>query len=103
MDRGSSGAMSETKYKLILHKKAFDEIKALPNKIKKQVQTIIDGLVTNPTPYNSVRLKGTINAYRIRVSDYRIVYEIHATEIVVYVIGVAHRKEVYKRILRRGK
>ena len=45
--------------------------------------------------------KGRKGAYRIRVADYRLLYEVHATEIVVYVIGVAHRREVYLRLLRR--
>jgi len=35
------------------------------------------------------------------VCDYRILYEVHATEVVVYVVAVAHRREVYRRILRR--
>jgi mRNA-degrading endonuclease RelE of RelBE toxin-antitoxin system len=36
------------------------------------------------------------------VADYRIVYEVHVTEIVVYVIGVAHRRAVYRWVLRRS-
>ena len=40
-------------------------------------------------------------AYRIRIADYRLLYEVHATEIVVYVIGAADRREVYLRLLRR--
>ncbi len=62
---------------------------------------VIDELRTNPTPLGSSRLRGRENAYRIRVGNYRIVYEVHATEIVVYVVGVAHRREVYRRILKR--
>lgn len=46
-------------------------------------------------------MKGRADAYRLRVCSYHVLYEVHATEIVVYVIGVAHRKEVYRRLLRR--
>lgn len=46
-------------------------------------------------------MRGREGAYRIRVGDYRIIYEIHATEIVVYIVGVAQRREVYRQILKR--
>ncbi len=79
----------------------MSEIRALPKKIRGQVRSVLDGLPAEPRPPQSERLKGRRGAYRIRVGNYRIIYEIHATEIVVYVIGVAHRKEVYSRLLRR--
>ena len=47
------------------------------------------------------RLRGRANAYRIRIGSHRIVYEVHATEVVVYIVGIAHRREVYRRILER--
>jgi mRNA interferase RelE/StbE len=54
-----------------------------------------------PRPSSAERLKGRKNAFRIRVGQYRLLYEVHAWEIVVYVVGVAHRREVYLRLLRR--
>lgn len=62
---------------------------------------MIDGLKQEPIPVGAGRLRGRANAYRIRIGSYRIVYEVHATEVVVYVVGVAHRREVYRRILER--
>lgn len=94
--------MSATTYKVVLHRDAHREILALPKKIRSQVRDVIDGLRSDPRPLGAVPLKGRKGAYRIRVSDYRILYEVHATEIVVYVIGVAHRREVYVRLLRRS-
>jgi mRNA interferase RelE/StbE len=88
-------------YKILLQQRAKKEIQDLPTKIKKQVMTCIDGLAQDPTPLGALGLKGRKGAYRIRVGDYRIIYEVHVTEIVIYVIGVAHRKEVYLRLLRR--
>lgn len=93
--------MSKTIYKVVLHQTVVSEIKKLPKKIKKRVTNIIGKLASEPIPIAAQRLKGRVNSYRIRVSDYRILYELHATEIVVYVIGVAHRKEVYRRLVRR--
>jgi mRNA interferase RelE/StbE len=44
----------------------------------------------------SEKLKGSDNAYRIRVGDYRLLYEIMDDELVVYVIETGHRREVYR-------
>lgn len=94
--------MSETTYRLVLHREAVSEIRKLPRKVRLQVRDVIDGLALEPRPANSEKLKGRSGSYRIRVGTYRVVYEIHATEIVVYVIGVAHRKKAYLRLLRRN-
>jgi mRNA interferase RelE/StbE len=61
----------------------------------------IDNLTDEPIPLGAGRLRGRENAYRIRIGNYRIVYEVHVTEVVVYVVGIAHRREIYRRILER--
>ncbi len=101
MGLGSNGMMSAKTYKVVLHRAAVGEIHALPKKTRSLVRSILDGLATEPRPPQSERLKGRRGTYRIRVGNYRVLYEVHATEIVIYVIGVAHRKEVYARLLRR--
>jgi mRNA interferase RelE/StbE len=88
-------------YRLILHATAVDEIGALPKTIKPRVKAAIDSLAETPVSRAASRLKGRANAYRLRVGNYRIIYEVHAAEVVVYIVGVAHRKEVYRRLLRR--
>lgn len=93
--------MSETTYRLVLHKAAVREIRKLPTRIRQRVKAAIDRLITCPVPPGATRLKGRSAAYRLRVEDYRVIYEVHATEVVVYIVGVAHRREVYLRLLRR--
>ncbi len=93
--------MPEKRYKVLLHTSVPKELKTLPKDIRQKAKNIIDQLSVNPVPVGASRLRGRINAYRIRVGNYRIVYEVHATEIVVYVVGVSHRREIYRRILRR--
>ena len=44
-----------------------------------------------------MKLAGEENAWRIRVGDYRIVYEIHADRLLVLVIRIGHRKDVYRK------
>ena len=93
--------MSARRYRIVLHREAAREVKALPKKLRLRIREIVDGLAEDPRPAAAVALKGRKGAYRIRVGDHRLLYEVHATEIVVYVIGVAHRREVYLRLLRR--
>ena len=93
--------MSETTYRVVLHREALREIRALPKEMRTQVRGVVDELRTEPRPPGASPLKGHKGAFRIRIGDYRLVYEVHATEIVVYVIGVAHRREAYLRLLRR--
>lgn len=88
-------------YEVVLHRAATAEIRALPQQVKTRVRAIIESLAHTPVLPQAARLRGRANAYRVRVGDYRLLYEVHATEVVVYVIGVAHRKDVYRQLLRR--
>ena len=93
--------MSETSYRIVLHREAVREIRRLPGDVKSRIKDAVDGLAAAPVPPGARRIRGRVGAYRLRVGDYRVVYEVHATEIVVYVVGVGHRRDVYRRILRR--
>jgi mRNA interferase RelE/StbE len=73
----------------------------LPAATRRRVKEAIDTLAEVPIPLGATRLRGRDNAYRIRIGNYRLVYEVHATEIVVYVVGVGHRREIYRTILKK--
>jgi mRNA interferase RelE/StbE len=55
----------------------------------------IANLAVNPRPFGYKKLKGE-EAYRIRVGDYRIIYEIDDGKIIVTVVSVGNRKDIYK-------
>lgn len=57
----------------------------------------ISALKDDPRPHGSLKLQGKPNAWRIRISDYRIVYTISDSALEVHVVRVAHRREVYSR------
>jgi mRNA interferase RelE/StbE len=63
--------------------------------IRLRIARAIDTLKDNPRPDGCKKLKGR-DEYRIRVGDYRILYEIHGDILVVLVVRVAHRSEAYK-------
>lgn len=88
-------------FEVVLHKAVLGELRKLPATVRQRVKDAIDELPNDPTPPGAARLKGSASAYRLRFGDYRMLYEVHATEIVVYVLGVGHRREVYQRLLKR--
>lgn len=66
-----------------------------PQYVKKILQRI-DLLQFDPRHHGSIKLSGQENTYRTRVGKYRIVYEIHDEKILVLVVNIDHRKDVYR-------
>jgi mRNA interferase RelE/StbE len=83
------------KYTVLIERYAQKQILKLDKKIIPAIKTAIASLADNPRPYGYKKLKGE-DAYRIRVSDYRIIYEIDNGKIIVTVVSVGHRKDIYK-------
>lgn len=82
-------------YKIEIKRSAQKEIAALPKPYLKTVTNAILALAKNPRPAGAVKMSG-IDAYRIRVGTYRVVYSIHDDVLTVVVVTVGHRKEVYR-------
>lgn len=64
--------------------------------IQTRIVERIDGLAEEPRPPGATNVVGASDTYRIRVGDYRIVYEIQDAVLVVLVIRVGHRRDVYR-------
>ena len=62
----------------------------------RRVDAAILALADLARPPGCVKLSGTSGLWRIRVGDYRVVYEIRDKELIVLVVSVAHRREVYR-------
>ena len=62
-----------------------------------RIQAAIDILAEEPRPPAAKRLVNFAGEWRVRVGDYRIVYDIHDDELVVLVLSAGHRREIYKR------
>lgn len=76
-------------YKIEIKKSAAKEIEDLPSVILKRVITHIKELADNPRPVGCKKLSGE-EKYRIRIGNYRILYEINDEIVTVYVVKVAH-------------
>ena len=68
----------------------------LPPQLQARLQPAVDALAALPRPPGCKKLRGERNLWRIRVGDYRIVYEIHDQILVVLVIAISHRREAYR-------
>ncbi len=74
---------------------AAKEFRSLPNAVKQRVANALDLLKLEPRPSGIKKLQDS-NLYRIRVGDYRIVYEIDEGDRLIRVTRVRHRREVYR-------
>jgi mRNA interferase RelE/StbE len=72
------------------------QFKKLDITMARRLRDAINKLGANPRPPNSVMLSGPERNWRIRVGNYRVIYEIHDDRLVVLVIQVGHRREVYR-------
>lgn len=63
-------------------------------KLKKKIEEFGRNL---PNP-NTTKMKGNNSFHRVRSGDYRIIYEIHEERVVILIVKVGHRKDVYKRL-----
>lgn len=87
-------------YRIELTKSAVKELERLPAKTHDKVIQHIVQLEQDPRIFGSEKLTG-IDAYKLRVGSYRIVYEINDTDEIVRVVMVDDRKQVYQRLRRK--
>lgn len=85
-------------YKVELTEEAADQVSALPKRIAGQVIRKIEMLSCEPRPAQAKQLVDHEHLYRVRTGDYRILYQIEAKKLVILVVKVGHRRDVYKRI-----
>ncbi len=83
------------KYKIEFKKTAVKELKSIPDKDIKKIITKIKLLEENPRPNGCIKLTGK-EQYRIRQGNYRILYSIEDDRLIIFVVKIAHRKNVYK-------
>ena len=86
------------RYRIAIKRSAQKEIASLPKRQQRRVMAAIAALALVPRPASARKLVGADAAYRIRVGDYRVVYQIMNRVLIVLVVRVRHRKDVYRRL-----
>ena len=84
-------------YHVVLTSSAEKELQKLPRQVIARMISRLENLGSNPRPPGCKKLKGGDREWRVRVGDYRAVYTIDDTKLLVEVTRIRHRSEVYER------
>ena len=87
------------KYSVEFRPAVLKNLKRLPKKDLRRIKKRVDDLAENLPDPATTKMKGNNAFHKIRSGDYRIIYEIHDDRLVILVVKVGHRKDVYKRLL----
>ncbi|MBI2942026.1 MAG: type II toxin-antitoxin system RelE/ParE family toxin [Chloroflexi bacterium] len=86
-------------YRVAFSRRAERQFGDLPRQVQVRLRPRIDALAENPHPPGVHRLSEAESLFRLRVGDYRIVYGIEEQALLVLVVKVGHRREVYRGII----
>ncbi len=75
---------------------AKKELRKLDKKVIPRLIDAVDELVTNPYPQGVKKIVNSDNNYRIRVGDYRIIYQVISNTLIIYIMKVGTRQNIYK-------
>ena len=84
-------------YRVEVGPAALRNLKRLSRETQTRIRAAVDRLADNPRPPGVEKLAAQENRYRVRVGNYRVVYQIRDAVLVVLVVRVAHRREVYRK------
>ena len=89
-------------YRIIIGRTAQRQLLRLPRPVREQAERHIDGLATDPRPWGSEALSGTLRPFRkLRVGDYRVAYRVDDEARLVTVVWVGHRSRIYDELERK--
>jgi mRNA interferase RelE/StbE len=83
-------------YTVSLSPAAVRQLRKFDPDVRRRIQAAIELLAENPRPPAATRLVGGAGEWRVRTGDYRVIYEIHEGELLVLVLRMAHRREIYE-------
>jgi mRNA interferase RelE/StbE len=72
------------------------QFRKLPSEVQHRLAPAIEALADDPRPVRAKKLAGTLDLWRIRVGDYRVIYTINDGQLVVLVVRLGHRSDVYE-------
>ena len=82
-------------YQIVIPKPAQKQLDNIAKIERDRLILTLRSLADDPRPNGVKKLKGYDNTYRVRVGDYRIIYEIKDRELIVLLLSVSHRKDAY--------
>ncbi len=83
-------------YRIALSPMAARQLRKLDAQVRRRIQAALDLLAEQPRPPSATRLVGGAGEWRVRTGDYRIVYEIEDERLLILVLRIGHRPEIYE-------
>ena len=83
-------------FRILFAKSAEKAFLGLDRDIQRRIARAIESLGKNPRPSGYVKLQGESDLYRIRAGDWRVVYTIQNQKLIVLVLKIGHRREIYR-------
>ena len=82
-------------YRIEFLKTAQKELLKLSKEVQQRIAVKIDSLVAEPYPLDTKKLKNSDSLFRVRVGDYRIIYRIEEKKLIVLIVKIGHRRDIY--------
>lgn len=83
-------------YQVLIERRALKELAKLSPDVTRRATHAIDGLRSQPRPPGAKKLQGSHDQWRVRVGDYRVLYEINDRAREVRIFAIGHRREIYR-------
>lgn len=84
-------------YRIDVSQSAARQLRKLDGSARRRVQAAIELLSADPRPAGARKLAGGDGEWRVRTGDYRIIYEVHDNVLVILVLAVGHRRDIYRQ------
>ena len=85
-------------YRIELTPRAERDFKSLDGSVRGRIARRIESLGKNPYPQGIKKIEGEEELYRLRVGDYRILYQVKRSILLVLILGIGHGRDIYRRI-----
>ena len=85
-------------YAIIVKKSVVKDLRRIPEVVLARIESALRNLSTEPLPMGSEKIQGYDHHYRIRIADYRIIYEVAKEIRIITIIRVRHQRDVYKNM-----
>lgn len=89
--------MAESDYSITYKRSAAKALRKLDRQHQRAIISAVEELALNPRPDGVKKLQGGAGEYRIRIGSYRAVYEVNDGELVILVLALGHRREIYEK------
>lgn len=83
-------------YRIEILRSANKDVRKIDKRYIESIFNTVKSLSENPFPLNCKKIKGSESSYRIRIGDYRIIYEVESKQKMVTIYHIRHRKDAYK-------